>query len=108
MAMTGFRSDPAQLAKHAGEFEGLAGQAQRIADTLRQAVESAGDCWGGDDIGASFARTHRPQADQALQDLGAVAGRLRDMGGKLGAAAATTQEADAGNAGELGRIAGRG
>jgi uncharacterized protein YukE len=106
--MSGFRSDLGQLSKHAGEFEGLAGQAQRIADTLRQAVAAAGDCWGGDDIGTNFARSHCGPADQALDDLGAMPGKLRDMGAKFAATAATTRQVDAGNAEELGRIAGRG
>ncbi|WP_223839940.1 WXG100 family type VII secretion target [Saccharopolyspora pogona] len=106
--MSGFRSDLGQLTKHAGEFGGLAGQAQRIADTLREALDVAGDCWGGDEIGASFARTHCGRADQALDDLGAMSGRLRDMGEKFAATVATSGQADAGNADVLGRLAGRG
>ncbi|MDA3647841.1 hypothetical protein LZ318_37420 [Saccharopolyspora indica] len=106
--MSGFRSDLGQLGKHAGEFDDLAGQAQQIADTLRRAVESAGDCWGGDEIGASFAQAHCGRAEQALSDLGEMSSRLRGMGSKFAAAAATTQQVDADNAEELGRIAGRG
>jgi uncharacterized protein YukE len=106
--MSGFRSDLGQLSRHAGEFEVLAARAQRIADTLRQAVEAAGDCWGGDDIGANFARTHCGRADQALDELDTMAGRLRDMGAKFAATAATTKQVDTGNARELGRLAGRG
>ncbi|MBB5155117.1 WXG100 family type VII secretion target [Saccharopolyspora phatthalungensis] len=106
--MSGFRSDLGQLSKHAGEFESLAGQAQRIADTLRRAVDAAGACWGGDDIGANFARAHCGRADQALDELGAISGRLRDMGAKFSETAETTRQADAGNADRLGRLAGRG
>ncbi|MER5393540.1 hypothetical protein [Saccharopolyspora sp. NPDC002686] len=106
--MSGFRSDLGQLSKHAGEFEDLAGQAQKIADALRQAVESAGDCWGGDEIGASFAKAHCGPAEQALSDLGGMSERLRGMGSKFAAAADTTKQVDAANAEELRRIAGGG
>ncbi|KAA5833699.1 hypothetical protein ABT337_32910 [Saccharopolyspora hirsuta] len=106
--MSGFRSDLGRLSEHASEFDDLAGRAQQIADTLRQAVESAGACWGGDEIGANFARAHCGRADQALSDLGEMSSRLRGMGSKFAAAAATTQQVDADNAEELGRIAERG
>lgn len=106
--MSGFRSDLGQLGERASEFDDLAGQAQRIADTLSRAVESAGACWGGDEIGANFAQAHCGRAEQALSGLGEMSSRLRGMGSKFAAAASTTQQVDAGNAEELGRIAGRG
>ncbi|MCI2424134.1 hypothetical protein MOQ72_42740 [Saccharopolyspora sp. K220] len=106
--MSGFRSDLGRLGKHASEFDDLAAQAQRIVDDLRRAVEAAGECWGGDDIGANFARTHCGRADQALGDLNGMSAQLREMGAKFAATAATTQHADVGSADELGRIAGRG
>ncbi|GAA0526612.1 hypothetical protein GCM10011581_12980 [Saccharopolyspora subtropica] len=106
--MGGFRTDLGRLGSSVGEFEDLAGRAQRIADELRQAVAAAGACWGGDDIGASFARTHRARADRALDDLGAIAVRLREMGAKFAETAATTRQVDAGGADELGRTTGRG
>ncbi|MEV6232138.1 hypothetical protein AB0L88_30195 [Saccharopolyspora shandongensis] len=106
--MSGFRSDIGQLTKHAGDFDGLAGEARRIADTLRQALDAAGDCWGGDDIGENFARTHCDRADQALDGLGALSGQLGEMGAKFAATAATTERADTGGAEELGRLVGRG
>lgn len=106
--MGGFRSDVEQLAHRAGEFEDLAGQAQRIADALRQAVDSAGACWGDDDFGTRFAAAHRPQADEALAAAAKLPGELRELGEKFAAAAETTRQADADNADVLRRLAGEG
>ena len=106
--MSGFRGDPGQLAKRAGEFEEHAGRAEGIAADLRQAVQAAGECWGADDIGASFAATHRDRADRALDGLGGMGARLRELGAEFGGAAAEYQRVDAGQAEELGRITGQG
>lgn len=108
MTMGGFRSDVEQLAQRAGEFEDLAGQAQHIADTLRQAVDSAGACWGDDEFGTRFAAAHRPQADEALAAAGRLPGKLRELGEKFGATADTTRRTDEGNADVLRRLAGEG
>ncbi|MGP4015617.1 WXG100 family type VII secretion target [Saccharopolyspora sp. 5N708] len=106
--MGGFRSDLGKLGEHASEFDDLAGRAQRIADTLRGVVEAAGACWGGDDIGANFARSHCDRADRALDELSGMSAGLREMGAKFAATAATTQQADVGGADGLGRISGGG
>ncbi|MER7013896.1 hypothetical protein ABT324_20960 [Saccharopolyspora sp. NPDC000359] len=106
--MGGFRNDLGRLDEHASEFDDLAGRAQQVAEALRRAVDSAGACWGGDEIGANFARAHCGRADQALSGLGEVSARLRGMGSKFAAVAATSQQVDADNAEELGRITERG
>ncbi|GAA2781489.1 hypothetical protein [Saccharopolyspora taberi] len=106
--MNGFRGDPEQLAKRAAEFEEHAGRAQRISADLRGAVDSAGECWGRDAIGASFAATHQERARRTADELAAMGGRLRDLGAKFGGAAAEYRQVDAGQAEELGRTTGQG
>lgn len=106
--MNGFRVDSERLHAQAGEFGELAGQAQRIADDLRHAVESAGPCWGSDEIGQRFAGAHQRQAAQALDGLTALSGELKGMGTKFAETAATHQQVDQANAGGLERTAGQG
>ncbi|GAA4834333.1 hypothetical protein [Saccharopolyspora rosea] len=106
--MSGFHADIGRLAAKAGEFDEHAAKAQRIADALRAAVESAGDCWGHDEVGEGFARAHCPAARRAMDELGEIPGRLRGIGAKFAATARTHQQADAEGAGEIGRSAGQG
>ncbi|GAB3296045.1 WXG100 family type VII secretion target [Parasphingorhabdus pacifica] len=106
--MSGFRSDLDQLRQYAGRFDDLAGQAGKTARDARAAVESAGPCWGGDEIGAAFAGTHLPGTEQALDELDGLVSGLREMGVKLVETASDQQRTDSDNAGELGRIVGQG
>lgn len=108
--MNGFRSDVEQLAGKAGEFEDHAAHARRVAEDLRRAVESAGRCWGSDEIGRSFAATHQHRAEQALEALEALPGRLDEMGAKFAASAETYRRVEETNVEEFadGRITGRG
>lgn len=106
--MGGFRSDTERLTRRAGEFEDLAGQAQRIADTVRQAVESAGACWGDDEFGERFAAAHAPRADAALAAAGALPGELRALGEKFADTAETSRRTDSDNADALRRLTGEG
>jgi uncharacterized protein YukE len=100
--MSGFRSDTGQLAQRAEEFDELAGQAERLTRALRQSAESAGQCWGTDAIGQSFAATHQQRAQQTLDELGELPGRLRDMGAKFAETASNQRHVDAANADMLG------
>ncbi|MEV4647975.1 hypothetical protein [Saccharopolyspora sp. NPDC049357] len=106
--MGGFRSDTERLTRRAGEFQDLAGQAQRIADTVRQAVESAGACWGDDEFGERFAAAHGPRADDALAAAGALPGELRALGQKFAETAETSRRTDSDNADALRRLTGEG
>jgi hypothetical protein len=106
--MSGFRSDIGRLAKRATEFDDLAGRAERLARDLRQSAESSSPCWGNDEIGQRFAASHQPRAQQALDELGALPGQLRDMGAKFADTASDQQRVDANNADVLGARAQQG
>lgn len=106
--MNGFRIDADQLTRRAGELDELAGQAERIVDTLQQAVESGAQAWGSDEIGQSFAASHQPRSQQALDELGVMPGLLRDMGAKFAQTAATQQQVDQAGAEVLGSTTGQG
>ncbi|MFC7341449.1 hypothetical protein [Saccharopolyspora griseoalba] len=104
--MSGFRSDLASLSGRADEFAEHAERARRAAADLRRAVESAGQCWGRDEIGQRFAAAHRAPAEETLAAVEEIPGRLREMGDKLAATADTARSADLANADEIGRLAG--
>jgi uncharacterized protein YukE len=51
----GFLADHERLARHAGDFGGLAEQATSIAGELDRTLDALGESWGTDDVGQSFA-----------------------------------------------------
>ncbi|GAA2339060.1 hypothetical protein GCM10009854_14370 [Saccharopolyspora halophila] len=106
--MGGFRNDFTRLTEHAGEFADHASHARRIAATLREAVESAGACWGDDEIGERFSATHRGPAEAALAAVEELPERLREVGDEFAATAETSRRTDSANAAELDRLADRG
>ncbi|GGS25217.1 MULTISPECIES: WXG100 family type VII secretion target [Actinokineospora] len=79
----GFRADTDALARRAGEFGDLAARAGAIHRDLADRLSALGGCWGGDAVGASFAAAHAPGADATLGDLGALPGRLDEVGGRF-------------------------
>ncbi|MFC5290427.1 WXG100 family type VII secretion target [Actinokineospora guangxiensis] len=81
--MTGFEVDPGALAARAGEFGDLAERASAIHRDLADRLSSLGTCWGADAVGASFAAAHTPGAEATLGDLGALPGRLGEVGDRL-------------------------
>ncbi|HWE90570.1 MAG TPA: hypothetical protein VG317_14000 [Pseudonocardiaceae bacterium] len=76
----GYRVDAAELARQAQDFPDLADRAQRIHQTLSQALDAAGECWGSDAAGQSFAAHHLGAANDTLDRLGSLSGRLSSVG----------------------------
>lgn len=89
-----FNVDPAQLATHAAQFDGLADRAGRIHADLRTTLDSLGTPWGDDDAGRSFAGVHAAPADETLGLLDALPGKLGDVGTRFVAAARTYEDAE--------------
>lgn len=89
----GFEVDAERLGAHAGEFEGLAERAGRIAARLRESVADAAP-WGGDAVGASFAAAHTGPANDTLQRLSGLAGGLGEVGASFSSAAGAYRAAE--------------
>ncbi|RZS33865.1 hypothetical protein EV193_11015 [Herbihabitans rhizosphaerae] len=85
----GFQADGERIVSEAGEFGPLADRAATIHKELNAALESAGPCWGDDEVGRSFAAAHTASADTALGDLGGLAEKLGDVGSRYTAAGHT-------------------
>ncbi|HVV19371.1 MAG TPA: hypothetical protein VHF06_08045 [Pseudonocardiaceae bacterium] len=101
MVDKGFQVDPAKLARHADEFPGYADQMSAIHGELSGALDQAGQCWGDDAVGQSFAAGHVAPASGTLDQLGALPGRLRDVGERFHATAANYRQGDEHAAGLL-------
>ena len=101
MVDKGFQVDPGKLARHAGEFPGLADQVSAIHGELAAALDQTGSCWGADAAGQSFAAGHVVPATSTLDGLAALPGRLSDVGDRLRATATRYQQGDADAAGLL-------
>jgi hypothetical protein len=78
-----FSVDAEQLAERAGRFAGLAERADRIHRDLAERLGTAGQCWGTDEIGASFAAVHAEPADETLSAMGGLSGKLTDVGDRF-------------------------
>jgi hypothetical protein len=105
--VTGFEVDPGALAARAGEFGDLAERASAIHRDLAETLSSLGACWGEDAVGASFAAAHTPGAEATLGDLGALPGRLDEVGGLLSATASRYAATEADTTAALGGTDGR-
>jgi hypothetical protein len=90
----GFEADPAKLARHAAEFPDYADRVGAIHGELSDALTAAGDCWGSDAAGQNFADGHVAPTGSTLDDLGALPGKLTDVGDRFTTTARGYQQAD--------------
>jgi uncharacterized protein YukE len=90
----GFSTDPEALARHAGEFDGLAERAGKIAGDLNQTLDGLGKPWGDDEVGQSFASVYSGPSDTTRAGLTGTSDHLDDMGSRLKAMAAAYQNVD--------------
>ncbi|GAA2964022.1 WXG100 family type VII secretion target [Actinokineospora diospyrosa] len=81
--MDRFEADSERLAHRAGQFDGLAARAGSIHRELADLVSATGACWGGDAVGLRFAASHAGPAHQTLKALGALPGKLDDVGDRF-------------------------
>ncbi|RLK61022.1 WXG100 family type VII secretion target [Actinokineospora cianjurensis] len=99
--MDRFQVDSDRLALRAGQFDGLSSRVGGIHRELADQVSAAGACWGGDDIGLRFASTHAGSAHETLKALGALPGKLDDVGDRFRETARAYRHTDDHNAGVL-------
>jgi hypothetical protein len=97
----GYQVDAGTVRRHAGEFPGLADQVSGAHRELSDALEQTGTCWGEDAVGRSFAEGHVRAASDTLDRLGALPGRLTDVGDRLHRTADAYQQVEQTNADAL-------
>lgn len=94
----GYQVNAAELARQAQHFPDLANRAQGAHQSLSQALDSAAECWGSDAAGQSFAATYLRPAQDTLDRLGSLAGRLTGVGDRWSATASGYQQVETANA----------
>ena len=81
--MNGFSTDVDRVLDRAGQLDGLSDTAQSIFTELSDALATAGRCWGGDQVGQSFALGYGKAAEATFELVKALPGQLTDVGGRL-------------------------
>lgn len=76
---TGFTVTPADLAGTSGRYTDLAQGVKEVHEKLLQTLNEQGDCWGGDEAGAAFAKDYVPYAVQALRQMDEIDGGVQAM-----------------------------
>jgi uncharacterized protein YukE len=95
--MSGFDVDVDAVVSQAGHFPELADRVKAIHRTLSDALDAEGTCWGEDTVGQSFAAGYTGPADETLEAVGALHGRLSDVGQRLHDTATSYRGTDQGN-----------
>jgi uncharacterized protein YukE len=94
---SGFSADPARLRQHGGEFAGHADRAAAIHSQLSDALGEAGECWGDDEAGRSFAAGYTQPAQDTLGTLGGLQAGLADVGDRFTGTADRYEQAEQDN-----------
>jgi uncharacterized protein YukE len=90
----GFSTDVDLVLDRAGQLDGLSGTADAIASELADALARAGQCWGNDQVGASFASGYTDAAEATFALVKGLPSELSDIGGRLAKTARIHRELD--------------
>ena len=94
MTSGGFSTDVDKVLDQAGLLDGLSGTAQSIAGDLADALQQAGQCWGNDQVGGSFASGYTDAAEATFALVQGMPSELSDIGGRLAKTAHIHREVD--------------
>lgn len=90
----GFSTDVDRVLDRAGQLDGLSDTARSIFTELSDALAAAGECWGSDQVGQSFATGYIESASATFGLVKALPGQLADVGGRLAEHADIHRSAD--------------
>ena len=90
----GFSTDVDRVLDRAGQLDGLSDTARSIVKELSDALAAAGECWGTDQVGQSFAVGYTDAAEATFKLVKALPGELTDVGGRLAKHAHIHRSAD--------------
>lgn len=102
----GLQLDPDGLRHQAAQLADLGERVGQTYTGLRDAMVQAEGCWGDDYLGEAFATDFKPQADQLLANLRAMAESLYGTAGEVADAAHQFESQDQGSADQMHRMAG--
>lgn len=89
MTHDGYDVDAERLAGQASQFEPLRTRVAAIHRGLAEVLSADGACWGTDAVGQSFSAVHAQPADDLVDRLSSLSGRLGSVGTRLSDTAAT-------------------
>ena len=90
----GFSTDVDRVLDRASQLDSLSDTAQSIFKELSDALAAAGQCWGTDQVGQSFASGYTDAAEATFKLVKALPGQLTDVGGRLADHARIHRSAD--------------
>lgn len=98
------RVDIEQFRSFVPRFEAL--KARTVVDkwTLTQGLDSEGECWGADEVGAAFASKYVSAAEDTIDAIAALAQLCEIIGDKVGRTADSLEHTDTGFGSTLGSI----
>lgn len=79
MTNPGFTAQTTDLHSTAPQYDAVNQQVQQIYNTLTQALDAEGACWGNDQSGSAFGSKYCPSALSALQQMNSTAQGLQSM-----------------------------
>ncbi|MDR7171233.1 uncharacterized protein YukE [Nocardia kruczakiae] len=105
--MVDFFADPERLRAISPQFERLGEEVETALEKLRQGLDAEGRCWGGDRPGTEFEKNYPQEGDgsvkQTLDELSALAAKLKSTGDKITGTAGIVQDQDRANADGIGK-----
>ena len=87
-------ADPQQLAAQAAHFRAAADTARQAAQRLQSQLDSIGNAWGEDEVGAQFAKLFVPQRKQLMEGTHGAEAMLTQLADGLVMAAQAYEQAE--------------
>ncbi|MFD3704971.1 WXG100 family type VII secretion target [Nocardia sp. NPDC058658] len=104
--MSSVNIDPEALRNTQPGFVAVASTITTAAQTLAAVIAAEGECWGGDEVGAAFAKNYTPGVDPGQKAVSGLASVMTQLGQNMVTVADTFQNQDTTQAGALGHAAG--
>ncbi len=104
--MSSVNIDPEALRNTQPGFVAVASTITTAAQALAAVIAAEGECWGGDEIGAAFAKNYTPGVDPGQKAVTGLATTMTQLGENMVTVANTFVAQDTTRAGAIGQAAG--
>ncbi|MCA2210146.1 MULTISPECIES: type VII secretion target [Nocardia] len=104
--MSSLNVDPDGLRNTQPAFTSVASTITTAAQQLAAVIAAEGECWGGDEIGAAFAKNYTPGVEPGQQAITGLATVMTQLGTNMVTIADTFQNQDTGHAGQIAQAEG--
>ncbi|MEV0075809.1 WXG100 family type VII secretion target [Nocardia neocaledoniensis] len=104
--MTSVKVDPDGLRNTQPAFAAVASTITTAAQQLAAVIAAEGECWGGDEIGAAFAKNYTPGVEPGQKAVTGLATTMTQLGENMVTVANALQTQDTGHAGQITQVEG--